>query len=414
VAVDAVSLAHRQVHELSDGERQRIMVARALAQEPLLMVLDEPTAFLDLPRRVEMMRLLRCLARETNRVLLLSTHDLDLALRSADALWLLAPGGVLHSGAPEDLVLGGAFEATFASDGIAFDRRHGSFQVHPPAQRRANLVGDGLIALWTARALERAGYTVGADNTAAVLQVTISDDAGRPCWELGVPGGSSRKVGSLHALTALLRTGHMVVADPAADPKLDRMEEGKSMKIYTRTGDSGTTGLWGGTRVDKDALRVHAYGTVDECNAAIGVARASAIDAELDQLLAGIQDMLFVVGADLTAIKDSPHIPRVQAADVTTLEQIIDRLEETLEPLRQFILPGGSPAAAHLHLARTICRRAERAVVALARDEPVNAEVVIYLNRLSDCLFVLARSANARAAIADVAWQSPRQQQSDH
>jgi iron complex transport system ATP-binding protein len=223
-AVDAVSLAHRQVHELSDGERQRIMVARALAQEPLLMVLDEPTAFLDLPRRVEMMRLLRRLARETNRVLLLSTHDLDLALRSADALWLLAPGGVLHSGAPEDLVLGGAFEATFASDGIAFDRRHGSFQVHPPAQRRANLVGDGLIALWTARALERAGYTVGADNTAAVLQVTISDDAGRPCWELGVPGGPSRKVGSLHALTALLRTGHMVVADPAADPKLAGME----------------------------------------------------------------------------------------------------------------------------------------------------------------------------------------------
>jgi cob(I)alamin adenosyltransferase len=185
------------------------------------------------------------------------------------------------------------------------------------------------------------------------------------------------------------------------------------MKIYTRTGDAGTTGMWGGLRVAKDALRVQAYGTVDECNAAIGVARAHSSDPELDQLLAGIQDMLFVVGADLTAIEDSPHIPRVQAADVTTLEQIIDRLEETLEPLRQFILPGGSPAAAHLHLARTICRRAERAVVALARDEPVNAEVVIYLNRLSDCLFVLARSANARASVTDVAWQSPRQQRSD-
>jgi cob(I)alamin adenosyltransferase len=183
------------------------------------------------------------------------------------------------------------------------------------------------------------------------------------------------------------------------------------LKIYTKTGDAGTTGMWGGLRVDKDAQRVHAYGTVDECNAAIGVARAHGSDPELDQLLAGIQSTLFVVGSDLTAIEDSPHIPRVQAADVAVLEQIIDRLEATLEPLRQFILPGGSPAAAHLHLARTICRRAERAVVALARDEPVNAEVVRYLNRLSDCLFVLARSANARAAIADVAWQSPRQHQ---
>lgn len=183
------------------------------------------------------------------------------------------------------------------------------------------------------------------------------------------------------------------------------------MKIYTRTGDAGKTGLWGGARVDKDAQRVHAYGTVDECNAAIGVARAHGSDAELDQVLAGIQNTLFVVGSDLTAIEDSPHIPRVQAADVALLEQIIDQLEATLEPLRQFILPGGSPAAAHLHLARTICRRAERAVVALARDEPVNTEVVRYLNRLSDCLFVLARSANARATVADVAWQSPRQQQ---
>mgnify|MGYP005839233517 CR=1 FL=1 len=183
------------------------------------------------------------------------------------------------------------------------------------------------------------------------------------------------------------------------------------MKIYTKTGDAGTTGMWGGLRVAKDALRVQAYGTVDECNAAIGVARAHGSDPELDQVLAGIQHTLFVIGSDLTAIEDSPHIPRVQAADVALLEQIIDQLEATLEPLRQFILPGGNLAAAHLHLARTICRRAERAVVTLARDEAVNPEVVCYLNRLSDCLFVLARSANARAAIADVAWQSPRQQQ---
>ncbi|PMP84292.1 MAG: ABC transporter ATP-binding protein, partial [Roseiflexus castenholzii] len=121
-AVDAVNLAARLVHELSDGERQRVMVARALAQEPLVMALDEPTAFLDLPRRVEMMRLLRRLAHEMNRAILLSTHDLDLALRTADTLWLLAPGGVIHVGAPEDLVLNGAFEATFANEGMTFDR----------------------------------------------------------------------------------------------------------------------------------------------------------------------------------------------------------------------------------------------------------------------------------------------------
>ncbi len=181
------------------------------------------------------------------------------------------------------------------------------------------------------------------------------------------------------------------------------------MKIYTKTGDAGTTAIWGGKRVAKDSLRVQAYGTVDECNAAIGVARACEIDPELSQLLAEIQAMLFVVGADLTAIEDAPNIPRVQPNDVATLEQLIDQLEAGLEPLRQFILPGGGLAAAHLHLARTICRRAERAVVALAYDEPVNPQVAVYLNRLSDALFVLARSANARAAVTDVAWQSPRQ-----
>ncbi|PDW01599.1 cob(I)yrinic acid a,c-diamide adenosyltransferase [Candidatus Viridilinea mediisalina] len=181
------------------------------------------------------------------------------------------------------------------------------------------------------------------------------------------------------------------------------------MKIYTKTGDLGKTGMWGGLRVTKDSPRVHAYGTVDECNAMIGVARAHPVDPEIDQLLSRIQHTLFVVGSDLTTIEDSPNIPRVQEEDVAMLEDTIDQLEAGLAPLRQFILPGGSLAAAHLHAARTICRRAERMVVALAHDELVNPHVMSYLNRLSDCLFVLARSANARASIADIAWQSPRQ-----
>lgn len=204
-AVDAIDLAQRQVHELSDGERQRVMVARALAQEPLLMLLDEPTAFLDLPRRVEMMRLLRRLARETGRALLLSTHDLDLALRSADVLWLLAPGGVLHCGAPEDLVLGGAFEATFATNGVGFDRRQGVFAVHPPALRRVALAGDGLLAAWTVRTLERAGCLAVAADEPAPLRVTILGDEQAPCWEVQFATGATQRIASLRALATLIR-----------------------------------------------------------------------------------------------------------------------------------------------------------------------------------------------------------------
>jgi cob(I)alamin adenosyltransferase len=181
------------------------------------------------------------------------------------------------------------------------------------------------------------------------------------------------------------------------------------VKIYTKTGDAGETGLWGGLRVRKDALRVHAYGTVDECNAAVGLARASAIDPGLDLLLAEVQNQLFVVGADLaTPGAGSAAIPRVGANEVSFLETSIDALEAELEPLKQFILPGGTPAAAHLHLARTICRRAERWVVSLGGEEMLNPHVQIYLNRLSDFLFVAARSANARAATPDVPWVSPR------
>jgi cob(I)alamin adenosyltransferase len=182
------------------------------------------------------------------------------------------------------------------------------------------------------------------------------------------------------------------------------------MKIYTKTGDAGETGLWGGQRVSKDSARVQAYGTVDECNAAIGVARASGVEAGLDAILARIQDQLFVVGADLATPGAAANIPRVGPEEIAFLERSIDALEEHLEPLKQFILPGGTPAAAQLHLARTICRRAERWVVALSREAPApNEQVGVYLNRLSDCLFVLARAANARAGVPDTPWNSLRQ-----
>lgn len=184
------------------------------------------------------------------------------------------------------------------------------------------------------------------------------------------------------------------------------------MKIYTKTGDGGETGLWGGLRVAKDSLRVQAYGSVDECNAAIGVARAAIGDArelhDLDALLAQIQDQLFVVGADLATPGAAANIPRVGPEEIAFLEQTIDALEGELEPLRQFILPGGTLAGAHLHMARTVCRRAERALVALAREEQIGPHAGVYINRLSDCLFVLARAANARAGVPDVPWNSPR------
>lgn len=180
------------------------------------------------------------------------------------------------------------------------------------------------------------------------------------------------------------------------------------MKIYTKTGDAGETGLFGGQRVAKDALRVHAYGSVDECNAALGLARAAGPDAGLDAMLAELQSQLFVVGADLATPGENANIPRVGAAEIAQLEVWIDTLEAELEPLRQFILPGGTPAAAQLHLARTVCRRAERSLVALGREQRVSDAARRYLNRLSDALFVAGRALNRHAGRADVQWRHER------
>lgn len=182
------------------------------------------------------------------------------------------------------------------------------------------------------------------------------------------------------------------------------------MKIYTRRGDAGQTDLFGGDRVGKDALRVAAYGDVDELNASLGVAAASGVDPALEESLWSIQSALFDLGASL-ATPDAGHrkkadVNGVGATDVDALEALIDRLEAPLEKLTAFILPGGSPSAAGFHVARTVCRRAERAVVRLAgvEGESVEDASLRYLNRLSDLLFVMARHENARQGISDIAW----------
>ncbi|MCC5856668.1 MAG: cob(I)yrinic acid a,c-diamide adenosyltransferase [Ectothiorhodospiraceae bacterium] len=181
----------------------------------------------------------------------------------------------------------------------------------------------------------------------------------------------------------------------------------KLTRIYTRTGDSGTTGLGDGSRVDKHGLRVAAYGTVDEANAALGVARLH-VPSELDAAIERVQNDLFDVGADLCMPErdDPPYPPlRVTEAQVRWLEQDIDRMNAGLPSLRSFVLPGGTAAAAYLHLARTVARRAERDVAALAGEEQINPLVLSYMNRLSDWVFVAARHVNHAAGRGDVLWQ---------
>ena len=178
------------------------------------------------------------------------------------------------------------------------------------------------------------------------------------------------------------------------------------MKLYTRTGDTGETSLFGGTRARKDDPRVDAYGEVDELNAWLGLARASSIDPDLAAELEQLQRDLFALGAQLAdpAEQIAARVTKAALADeeVTRLERLIDRMEAELPPLRRFILAGGAPAGAALHVARTVCRRAERRIVAL--DPPVDPVLLRYVNRLSDLLFVLARVANHRAGAPEIEW----------
>ena len=181
------------------------------------------------------------------------------------------------------------------------------------------------------------------------------------------------------------------------------------MKIYTKTGDDGSTGLFGGGRIRKSDKRIEVYGTVDELNALLGLCRcAPDADEEIAEMLLRVQGELFVIGSHLATPEDSPStrsLPMLEDDMVHALEMEIDAGESELEPLRNFILPGGCELAARLHVSRTICRRAERLLVAFAMDRPVSPTILTYLNRVSDWLFVMARLANRRAGVADIVWE---------
>ncbi len=180
-------------------------------------------------------------------------------------------------------------------------------------------------------------------------------------------------------------------------------------RVYTRTGDDGTTGLGGGQRVPKDSARIAAYGTVDELSSTIGVAVALGLDPKLAAALGRIQNELFNVGSDLCILEEDKAampVPVVEERHVDALERLMDELQSELTPLENFILPGGTPGAAQLHVARTVCRRAEREVIHLSSQEPIGPWVVRYLNRLSDALFVMARYENLKRGEQDVLWNS--------
>ena len=207
-AVGASELSNRNVNELSDGELQKIMIARALAQEPTIIVLDEPTAFLDLPRRVEVMGLLKRLARSTDRAVLLSTHDLDLAIRASDRMWLMDSAGTVQSGAPEDLILQGGLEQVFASEGVAFDDEHGSFHLVSDTRGYVGLEGVGPAATWTRRALRRAGFEIGTSSLASCM-VTVHHDDDGTTWRVAVDDKIDQCV-SIFELIQIIETKHVI------------------------------------------------------------------------------------------------------------------------------------------------------------------------------------------------------------
>ena len=195
------ALRERKMHTLSDGQNQKVMLARALAQDTPILMLDEPTAHLDLPSRIRLIRLLHQLARGTGKAILLSTHELDLALQIADEVWLLTAAGQLHKGAPEDLVLNGIFESAFAEEDVVFDRDAGTFLIHTQHDKPVRLTGEGPALSWTRRALRRAGFSPTAE---APVQIRVLGHPGGPAWRLE-QNGESHDFGSIRDLLQAIK-----------------------------------------------------------------------------------------------------------------------------------------------------------------------------------------------------------------
>jgi len=179
------------------------------------------------------------------------------------------------------------------------------------------------------------------------------------------------------------------------------------MKIYTKKGDAGTTGLIGGTRLPKHHIRIESYGTVDELNSHIGMLRDIVTDAAITPVLLEIQDRLFTIGSQLAAdpVKSKMELPQLFEADITYLEKAIDQMDEGLPPMKFFVLPGGHPTVSHCHIARCVCRRAERLVTHLSENEPVNPMIMAYMNRLSDYLFMLSRKLSHDLGAEESPWK---------
>jgi iron complex transport system ATP-binding protein len=205
-ATHTAVFAERKISELSDGERQKVMLARALAQDTRLIILDEPTAHLDIANRVEMMRLLHQLARQTNKAILLSTHELDLALQAADQVWLMRPDGQIDTGAPEDLVLDGRFEAAFNREGFNFDKSTGTFRIHAGHGQKINLVGHGAPAFWTRRALQREGYAICKENSGDITIAVYAQ--GSTCYWIIQEGENQKNCLSIAELISALKAIH--------------------------------------------------------------------------------------------------------------------------------------------------------------------------------------------------------------